>query len=269
MCFAFEAIIPFLFFLVNTLILWQNRKLWTLRHVSAPSISGQRRLSRRSSLNQKRFPYSFCGPLWLGPSRSSSSSSMCEVPSRTRHPSWTGEVLLYDIYGEEKRTIVPWEKISDSIKRATLVTEDNSFYEHRGFDIQGILRSVLRNVEQGYGSSGGSTITQQLVGNALVGREKNLTRKLQELILSIEIERQFSKDQIFWMEPDLFRDPSVGPLCRSGGAPGVARTASVVFVSLWFPCSRTHGAQGLCAVSDAAAWIHHPGGVRSGKRREA
>lgn len=122
-----------------------------------------------------------------------------QVKESTKIYDRTGETLLYDIYGEEKRTIVPWEKISDSIKKATLATEDSSFYEHRGFDIRGILRAVLRNVERGYGSGGGSTITQQLVGNALVGRETNLTRKLGELILAIEVERRFSKDQIFWM----------------------------------------------------------------------
>ncbi len=122
-----------------------------------------------------------------------------QVKESTKIYDRTGEVLLYDIYGEERRTIVPWEKIGDSIKKATLATEDSSFYEHRGFDVQGILRSILRNVEQGYGSGGGSTITQQLVGNALVGREKNITRKLRELILAVEVERRFSKDQIFWM----------------------------------------------------------------------
>lgn len=107
--------------------------------------------------------------------------------------------MLYDIYDEERRTVVPWDRISETIKKATLAVEDSGFYEHKGFDLKGIARSLLRNIEQGYGSGGGSTITQQLVGNALVGREKNLTRKVQELILAIEVERKFTKDQIFEM----------------------------------------------------------------------
>lgn len=111
----------------------------------------------------------------------------------------TGTKVLYDIYDEERRTVVPFDRISDSIKRATLAVEDSRFYEHKGFDIKGFVRSLLRNIEQGYGAGGGSTITQQLVGNALVGREKNLTRKVQELILAIEVERRYTKDQILAM----------------------------------------------------------------------
>lgn len=122
-----------------------------------------------------------------------------QVKESTKIYDRTGTVVLYDIYDEERRTVVPWERISDTIKKATLAVEDSGFYEHKGFDLKGIVRSLLRNIEQGYGSGGGSTITQQLVGNALVGREKNLTRKVQELILAIEVERKFTKDQIFAM----------------------------------------------------------------------
>jgi len=111
----------------------------------------------------------------------------------------TGTKVLYDIYDEERRTVVEFDRISDNIKKATLAVEDARFYEHKGFDIKGFVRSLLRNLEQGYGSGGGSTITQQLVGNALVGREKNLTRKVQELILAIEVERRYTKDQILNM----------------------------------------------------------------------
>ena len=111
----------------------------------------------------------------------------------------TGEILLYDIHGEEKRTIVPWEAIPESIKKATLASEDTNFYQHRGLDIKGILRAVLRNLQNAEISQGASTITQQLVGNALVGRQVTLGRKIQEAILAIEVERRFSKDEIFWM----------------------------------------------------------------------
>jgi len=111
----------------------------------------------------------------------------------------TGEVLLYDIYDEEKRTIIPWEKIPNNLKKATLAAEDSDFYSHKGLEIKSILRAILKNLESGQLSQGGSTITQQLVKNSLLGQEKTFSRKLRELMLSVEVERKFSKDQIFWM----------------------------------------------------------------------
>lgn len=122
-----------------------------------------------------------------------------QIKESTKIYDRTGTVVLYDIFDEERRTVVSWDKMSENIKHATLAVEDSGFYEHKGFDLRGIARSLLRNVERGYGSGGGSTLTQQLVGNALVGREKNLTRKVEELILAIEVERRFTKDQIFEM----------------------------------------------------------------------
>src|SRR3989344_2108828 len=122
-----------------------------------------------------------------------------KVGESTKIYDTTGEVLLYDIHGEEKRTIIPWEQIPESIKKATLASEDTNFYEHHGLDIKGIARAVLRNLQNAEISQGASTITQQLVGNALVGRQITLGRKIQEAILAIEVERRFSKDEIFWM----------------------------------------------------------------------
>ncbi len=111
----------------------------------------------------------------------------------------TGQIVLYDIHGEEKRTIVPWEQIPQSLKNATLAAEDSNFYNHGGFDVRGILRSLYKDVVTWDFSQGGSTITQQLVKKALLGDEKTPTRKIKELVLAIEVERRFSKDQIFWM----------------------------------------------------------------------
>ncbi len=126
-----------------------------------------------------------------------------QVKESTKIYDRTGTKVLYDIYDEERRTVVPLDRISENIRKATIAVEDSRFYEHRGFDLKGFLRSVIRNVQRGYGSGGGSTITQQLVGNALVGRQRSgvagLKRKAQELILSIEVERRFTKDQILEM----------------------------------------------------------------------
>ncbi len=116
----------------------------------------------------------------------------------------TGEVLLYDIHGEEKRTVVAWENIPDYVKKATLASEDNDFYTHKGIDFLGIIRAFLTNLRKADISQGGSTITQQLVKKALLGDERASTfrlvsRKIKEIILTIEIERKYSKDELFWM----------------------------------------------------------------------
>src|SRR3989344_3836800 len=123
-----------------------------------------------------------------------------QIKESTKIYDRTGKVILYDIYKEERRTVVPLSRISKPAQQATIAIEDSRFYSHRGFDIKGFLRSVYLSFRYGYGEGGGgSTITQQLVGNALVGREKNLTRKIQELVLAIEVERRFSKDEILEM----------------------------------------------------------------------
>ncbi len=106
----------------------------------------------------------------------------------------TGKVLLYDIFGEEKREIVPFEKISSNIKNAILVSEDERFYQHGGFDIQGIIRSLI--VDLRGGSQGGSTITQQLVRSVYLTKQKKISRKIKEIVLSIQLESRYSKDQI-------------------------------------------------------------------------
>ncbi|OGM99627.1 MAG: hypothetical protein A3B91_03940 [Candidatus Yanofskybacteria bacterium RIFCSPHIGHO2_02_FULL_41_29] len=111
----------------------------------------------------------------------------------------SGKVLLYDIHGEEKRTVIPWDQISDYVKNATLATEDDDFYSHRGLDIKGIARAFIRDIQNIELAQGGSTITQQLVGNALVGRQQTIGRKIREAILAIEVERRFTKDEILWM----------------------------------------------------------------------
>ncbi len=111
----------------------------------------------------------------------------------------TGNTILYDVHGEERRTIIPFDQIPDSLKKATLAAEDSNFYNHNGIDIKGILRAVFNNFISLKISAGGSTITQQLVKNSLLGKEKTLPRKIKEAILSIELERKFTKDQILWM----------------------------------------------------------------------
>ncbi len=127
------------------------------------------------------------------------SISTRKVGESTKIYDRTSQVLLYDIHGEEKRTVIPWEQIPDTIKKATLASEDNEFYNHSGLDLRGIARAFLKDIIHLGVSQGGSTITQQLVKTALLGNEKTITRKLKEAVLAIEIEKKFTKDQIFWM----------------------------------------------------------------------
>lgn len=122
-----------------------------------------------------------------------------KVSESTKIYDRTGQVLLYDIHGEEKRTIVPWEQIPTNLKNATLAAEDSGFYSHGAFDLKGIFRSFFKDITTLSLSQGGSTITQQLVKQTLLGSDKTALRKIKELLLSIELERKFSKDQIFWM----------------------------------------------------------------------
>lgn len=111
----------------------------------------------------------------------------------------TGTVLLYEVHGEEKRTIIPADQIPKNIKDATVAIEDKDFYQHHGFDITGFTRAVFTNLRGKRIRQGGSTITQQFVKNSVLTSEKTFTRKIKELILSLEMERKFSKDQILAM----------------------------------------------------------------------
>ncbi len=108
----------------------------------------------------------------------------------------TGKVLLYDIFGEQKREVVPFEKISDNLKHAVVASEDARFYQHIGVDFEGILRAVWVDLTSQSKSQGGSTITQQLIRSVYLTGQKSISRKIKEVVLSIELERRYSKDQI-------------------------------------------------------------------------
>src|SRR4030042_3364566 len=110
----------------------------------------------------------------------------------------TGTVLLYDIHGEEKRTIIPFGQMPENVKQAPLAIEDTNFYYHFGLDFKGVLSSVVNNIRgNNIRGAGGSTITQQFIKNSFLTPEKTFTRKIKEAILSIELEILYSKDKIF------------------------------------------------------------------------
>jgi penicillin-binding protein 1C len=106
--------------------------------------------------------------------------------------------LLYKIYKNQNRTIVPLTQIPIHVRLATLAAEDAEFYEHPGFSIKGIGRALVEDAQSG-SLQGGSTITQQLVKNVLLSPEKTITRKIKEVVLSVEVEATYTKDQILEM----------------------------------------------------------------------
>lgn len=107
--------------------------------------------------------------------------------------------LLYDIYQNQNRTPVKLSEIPDTVKKATIAIEDKDFYKHGGFSIVGIGRSVFDIIVYRRIAGGGSTLTQQLVKNALLSGERTMTRKLKEFILAVQVERVYNKDQILEM----------------------------------------------------------------------
>ena len=119
-----------------------------------------------------------------------------QVVQSTKIYDRTGTVILYDIHGEEKRTIIPTEEIPQIVKDATVVIEDDNFYHHFGVDLKGIARAFFTNLRGDEIRQGGSTITQQFIKNAVLTPERTYTRKIKEAILALELERKYSKEEI-------------------------------------------------------------------------
>jgi 1A family penicillin-binding protein len=106
--------------------------------------------------------------------------------------------LLYEIYVDKNRLPVKLDELPGHIKEATLAIEDQDFYHHYGFSIRGIARAFYKTVF-GQTLQGGSTITQQLVKNALLTPERTLTRKVKEALLTVVTEIIYTKDEILEM----------------------------------------------------------------------
>jgi 1A family penicillin-binding protein len=126
--------------------------------------------------------------------------------------------LAFTIY-KEQRIEVPLSDISPNLTRALLATEDQRFYQHRGFDLVRIGSAALVNLRHGRRAQGGSTITQQLARQSFLTPDKTLHRKLQELILAARIERLYTKDQILelYLNKVYFGDGLYGAEAASRG----------------------------------------------------
>ncbi len=121
-----------------------------------------------------------------------------EVAQSTKIYDRTGENILYEISGDQRRTLVALKDIPDYVKQATIAIEDKNFYNHGAFSIWSMFRTAITNVIFNR-SAGGSTLTQQFIKNAVLTNEKTITRKIKELILSYRLEQKFSKDEILQM----------------------------------------------------------------------
>lgn len=118
------------------------------------------------------------------------------IPQSTKIYDRTGTQLLYELHGDEKRTLVKIQDIPLNMQHATIAIEDRNFYTHHGIYWKGLIRAFGNSILTASRVRGTSTLTQQLVKNAILTNERSLMRKAKEFILALQIERTFSKDQI-------------------------------------------------------------------------
>ncbi len=121
-----------------------------------------------------------------------------QVEQSTRIYDRTGKVLLFNIHGDVRRTVVPLDQISRHLRNATVAIEDAEFYQHSGIRPGRTLKAVFDNIVSGnlLSGQGGSTLTQQVIKNIYLTREKTVTRKVKEWILAIALEKKLTKDEI-------------------------------------------------------------------------
>lgn len=118
------------------------------------------------------------------------------------HPEMTTRIydrngeLIANIFKEKHRLYAPIEEIPPRLIEALVAIEDTVFFEHEGVNYEAILRAVLKDIKYGKLKEGASTLTQQLVKNTLLTSEKKLKRKINEVILALEVEHQLSKEEI-------------------------------------------------------------------------
>ncbi|MDO8728886.1 MAG: transglycosylase domain-containing protein [bacterium] len=136
--------------------------------------------------------------LWIASFRIPALEDISErkIDQSTKIYDRTGEILLYDMSSDMRRDRVTIENISPYAVAATVAIEDKNFYSHNGFQWTSFLRAVIVNLSTLSFSQGGSTITQQVVKNSILTKDKTPARKLKELILAIKLEKVLTKDEI-------------------------------------------------------------------------
>ena len=119
-----------------------------------------------------------------------------EIAQSTKIYDREGKTILYEIAGDEKRTLVPLARMSPFMQQAIVAAEDQNFYQHQGVDFKAIARAVLYDLKIRQTAQGASTISQQLIRNYFLTANKTLKRKTREAVLTLELERRYSKEQI-------------------------------------------------------------------------
>ncbi|WP_321873587.1 penicillin-binding protein 1A [Burkholderia ubonensis] len=143
-----------------------------------------------------------CGALVLGYALVVASPNMPSLDALTDYRPkvplriYTSDHVLIGEFGEERRDIVHFRDVPDSLKKAILAIEDARFYDHGGVDLTGIIRAGFVALTNGHASQGASTITMQVARNFFLSSEKTYTRKIYEMLLAYRIERALTKDQI-------------------------------------------------------------------------
>ncbi|MFA6547992.1 MAG: penicillin-binding protein [Candidatus Magasanikbacteria bacterium] len=123
-----------------------------------------------------------------------------QISQSTKIYDRTGEHLLYEVYQNQKRTLVGLDQMLPLLPKAIISIEDKKFYEHSGVAVLSIMRAGFNNlIGRKAGSGGASTITQQLIKNTVVGDERSIFRKIKEAILALRLEKKYSKDEIIKM----------------------------------------------------------------------
>jgi len=155
---------------------------------------------------------------------------LSDIPSIDKLDEYTPSLTsyVYDInnkvvtqFSIEKRTFVPLEKIPISLQNAVIAMEDHNFFKHWGISPRGIMRALVRDIMHRRVAQGGSTITQQLSKLIFLKPEKTITRKIKEMFLSLQIERNFSKQEILQMY--------LNQIYFGGGVYGVRSAAKLYF----------------------------------------
>ena len=165
-----------------------RKKNWVHRHVKTTIVLG---------ISAGLIIVGF-GALWVATLKMPDLNSFQsrKITESTKIYDRTGQILLYDTGKDAKRTAVPLSAISQYIPEATIAIEDSNFYTNNGIEPTSILRAVLANLTTGGYGQGASTITQQVVKNSLLTKDKTITRKIKEWVIAVKLTKVMSKDQI-------------------------------------------------------------------------
>ncbi|MEK7581176.1 MAG: PBP1A family penicillin-binding protein [Patescibacteria group bacterium] len=168
--------------------------------------------------------------------------------------------LFFSFYSPKNIDAIPLSQIPKDLQKAAIAAEDKDFYKNPGFSIRGIARAFFVNVKSASIDQGGSTITQQLVKNALLSSSRNVLRKYQEIILALEIERRYSKEDILEMY--------LNSVYFGDGAFGIENAAQVYFDKSAKDLNLAQGALLVAILPAPSALSPVTGDLEAAKKRQ-